>query len=201
MPKSGNQQKDFSDIVKTIQTKFPNILLGLTVLVVVFLLLSIIFQNGQGKKSVKKPWSLFGGKEMNEERSKKNGETDQSVYVVKQGDYLWKIAEDAFGSGYNAYDIARANKIADPNTITPGQRITIPKVEARQPTKGVVAQAATTTKVTITQSSYTVKKGDYLWKIAQDAYGDGLAWTKIAKVNKIVNPDLIYEGSKLTLPR
>ena len=31
--------------------------------------------------------------------------------------------------------------------------------------------------------SYTVKKGDTLYRIAKDHYGDGKQWTKIASAN------------------
>ncbi len=47
---------------------------------------------------------------------------------------------------------------------------------------------------------YVVKKGDSLWKIAQNQYNDGYAWTKIAKENNIKNVSNIYAGQKLKMP-
>lgn len=46
------------------------------------------------------------------------------------------------------------------------------------------------------QRTYTVKKGDTLWKIAKEFYGDGSKYNKIvdANTNKIANPNLIYVG-------
>jgi nucleoid-associated protein YgaU len=35
----------------------------------------------------------------------------------------------------------------------------------------------------ISGSSYTVKKGDTLWEIAEAVYGDGFQWTKILNAN------------------
>ena len=55
-----------------------------------------------------------------------------------------------------------------------------------------------------TFSVYTVKKGDFLIKIAgkKDVYGKGEAWKKIYQANrdKIKNPNLIYPGQILQIP-
>ncbi|MBF8250171.1 MAG: hypothetical protein HW400_772 [Candidatus Levybacteria bacterium] len=51
-----------------------------------------------------------------------------------------------------------------------------------------------------TSSTYTVSAGDNLWSISENVYKDGYGWVAIAKVNKIENPGLIYEGTKLMIP-
>lgn len=51
--------------------------------------------------------------------------------------------------------------------------------------------------------TYTVVKGDCLWKIAQKFYGAGAQYTKIYEANKGVigsNPNLIYPGQVFTIP-
>lgn len=48
--------------------------------------------------------------------------------------------------------------------------------------------------------SYTVVKGDSLWAICRKFYGDGSLAYKLATVNGIGNPSLIYPGQVLTLP-
>lgn len=50
--------------------------------------------------------------------------------------------------------------------------------------------------------TYTVKKGDCLWKIAKQFYGNGALYTKIydANTNKIANPNLIYVGQVFVIP-
>lgn len=51
---------------------------------------------------------------------------------------------------------------------------------------------------------YTVERGDSLWKIAQDIYGDGNLWTKIYDENEDViggNPGLIYPGQVFNIPQ
>lgn len=51
-----------------------------------------------------------------------------------------------------------------------------------------------------TADSYTVVKGDSLWAICKKFYGDGSLAYKLATVNGIKNPNLIYPGQVLTLP-
>ena len=50
--------------------------------------------------------------------------------------------------------------------------------------------------------TYTVKKGDTLWKIAKQFYGDGSLYNKIydANTNKIADPNLIYIGQVFVIP-
>lgn len=50
--------------------------------------------------------------------------------------------------------------------------------------------------------TYTVKKGDSLYKIAKKFYGNGNKYTKIYNANKsqISNPNLIRIGQKLIIP-
>ena len=50
-------------------------------------------------------------------------------------------------------------------------------------------------------SSYVIAEGDTLWDIAVRAYGDGYRWGEIATANSIVNPNLIYTGNSLNIPR
>ncbi|QQS38540.1 LysM peptidoglycan-binding domain-containing protein [Candidatus Woesebacteria bacterium] len=49
--------------------------------------------------------------------------------------------------------------------------------------------------------TYTVVRGDNLWKIAERAYGDGYKWVDIAKANKLVNPSIIHAGNVFVIPR
>jgi nucleoid-associated protein YgaU len=51
-------------------------------------------------------------------------------------------------------------------------------------------------------TTYVVKAGDSLSKIAKHFYGDASKWKKIHAANsdKIPNPDLIHPGLQLTIP-
>lgn len=53
------------------------------------------------------------------------------------------------------------------------------------------------------KSSYTVKKGDCLYNIARQVYGDASKWKKIYEANKGVigkNPNLIFPGQTYKIP-
>lgn len=66
-------------------------------------------------------------------------------------------------------------------------------------------RAPKTSKKTVTKNTkYTVKKGDCLWNISKKYYGDATKWRRIYSANKKVigaNPDLIYPGQKLVIPK
>lgn len=50
---------------------------------------------------------------------------------------------------------------------------------------------------TSSETVYTVKEGDVLWKIARS---HGLEWQELAKYNHLSNPNLIIVGQKLRIP-
>jgi nucleoid-associated protein YgaU len=49
---------------------------------------------------------------------------------------------------------------------------------------------------------YEVKKGDTLWKIAKEVYGDGSLYPEIFKANQdtLSDPDKIQVGQRLRIP-
>lgn len=185
---------NYKDLVlTTVKEKYPYFLLGATVILIVLLLVTTYFgKNVLVKINLNKPTA-------NQQNIPKK-QALARTYVVSQGDSLWKIAEQSYGSGYNAYDIAIANKLTDANVIEAGQILVIPSVTAKQPTQGEIAMAKTA-PITIKENTYTVKEGDDLWDIALGAYGDGYMWVSVAKANNLTNPDLIHAGNVLKLPR
>ncbi len=72
--------------------------------------------------------------------------------------------------------------------------------------KPVAVQKATSRpivqKITNNTRTYTVKKGDSLWKIAKNYYGKGNQYIKIYNANKdkIKKPSLIYPGQVFVIP-
>lgn len=48
-------------------------------------------------------------------------------YTVKKSDSLWKISIRAYGNGYKWPEIAKANKLANPHLIHPGNKLKIPR--------------------------------------------------------------------------
>lgn len=179
-------------VISTLKEKYIFLLLGvLLIIITVISVLSILTK--------RKPLLTVREKSANNTQVEKSS-TQAKKYTIKLGDNLWQIAENEYGSGYNYVDIAKANNISNPDMILSGQIVVFPKVAAKAPTRGEIAKAATA-KVTIKENEYAVKKGDYLWKIALEAYGDGYAWSRIATANNLNNPDLIFPDTKLSLPR
>ena len=116
------------------------------------------------------------------------------IHKVAKGESLWQISLKFYNDGYKWTEIAKVNKLTNPDLIEDGQALTIPELI-------VVPQV--TEEQSIATSEYLVVKGDSLWKIAVRAYADGYQWVKVWEANKtkIVNPDLIEVGTKLLLPR
>ena len=56
------------------------------------------------------------------------------MYTVQSGDYLWRIAEKIYGSGYNWVDLANANHLQNPGVIYAGTKLIVPNVAPKMPT-------------------------------------------------------------------
>ncbi|MQB10057.1 LysM peptidoglycan-binding domain-containing protein [Agrobacterium sp. ICMP 6402] len=81
-----------------------------------------------------------------------------------------------------------------PAASTPAPAATpAPAPAATAPASAAPAAAAAAVK-------YVVEKGDSLWKIAAEKYGDGALWTRIAKANTLKRPNHIEIGDELELP-
>ena len=67
---------------------------------------------------------------------------------------------------------------------------------------GLAGGLALSMSVNAFAAEYTVKKGDSLWKIAQQQLGSGSRWGEIYEANKsgIKDPRLIYIGQTLMIP-
>lgn len=68
-------------------------------------------------------------------------------------------------------------------------------------TQNVQAQENTSSIVNEQGARYhEVQKGENLWTIAREYFGDGDKWPQIAEANNLVNPRLIHSGNKLLIP-
>lgn len=98
--------------------------------------------------------------------------------TVSYGDTLSSIAR-LFNTTVN--EIAELNDIADPNRIFPGQRLFL--------------RVASTVPYACCDQ-YIVKRGDTLGSIAERF---GTTWRRLASINEIANPNLIYPGQVIKL--
>lgn len=138
-------------------------------------------------------------------------------YTVKEGDTLFGVAENYYKNGDNFTEIAKANNLTNPDQIEAGQTLEIPKIELQQAQAslqpspsaepeqkqalGTGGGNSTIWGEKIEGNTYTIVEGDWLSTIAGRAYGDIMAFDRIAKANNISNPDLIEPGIVLNLPR
>jgi LysM repeat protein len=105
------------------------------------------------------------------------------VYIVQHGDTISGIA---YRHGVSISSIVYANHIANPNRIYAGQRLVIPSAAPVPPTPAPSGWY------------YVVRRGDTLAKIAL-RFGTSV-W-RIATANNIANPNLIYPGHRLYIPK
>lgn len=114
---------------------------------------------------------MFTDKAIISYENEKNTQKDYIIYVVKDGDTLWGIANK-----YNVslYEIADFNNIKNINLIYVDQKIIIPKYTNNE-----------------NFILYKVKPGDTLWGISIK-YGASLS--SIININHLSNPNLIFPG-------
>lgn len=75
---------------------------------------------------------------------------------------------------------------------------------AAKPAAGTTITAATTATEKAPAKpasvSYLIKRGDTLWDLAATYYRNPWLYPKLAKANGIRNPDLIFAGTRITIP-
>lgn len=178
---------------------YTSLLLGMIVVVVIgFIIFSFVGRNKEEK--TKQTSSTMDNVNAQEQKDKQPNSSLPKTYTVVLGDNLWSIAENLYKSGYNWVDIAKANNLANPDVLEVGNKLTIPDIAPKESTIEQKTKQASLVNA-IKGDSYTVVTGDSLWQISVRAYGDGYKWVEIAKVNKLDNPDLIFSGNKLKIPR
>lgn len=78
----------------------------------------------------------------------------------------------------------------------------IQPVAAAQPVEAAPQStpAAFTGAAATAGGKYTVQKGDTLFRIAKEKYGDGKQWTRIAQANPGLSPSTLKVGQKIVIP-
>ncbi|HRJ42213.1 MAG: LysM peptidoglycan-binding domain-containing protein [Caldilineaceae bacterium] len=105
-----------------------------------------------------------------------------AIHIVQPGEVLSVIAEKY---GITLDELVAANRIADPNLVTPGTELVIPGLTA------AALEAAN-------QIIHIVAPGEGLYSIAARY---GVSADAIIEANRITNPDLIRVGDRLIIPQ
>lgn len=207
--KTSKKESDSFDIQKIIQNSdsYKSLIYGIVTVVVLFIVIALGVRTlSQNKAQIDDQAAI----------SNESQDVLTSSYVVAEGETLWSIAEKTYNDGYGWVDIAKANDLKEPYQLEKGQKLVIPKRVATPTPEMAMNPTVAPTKAPamsndtmqndnvgtkIVTNSYKIVEGDNLWTIAIRAYGDGYRWVDIAKANSLANPDLIYPGDSLKLPR
>lgn len=111
---------------------------------------------------------------------------------------IYTLRLDALGAGGTVTDrLETPFKREAPEVLAAATARAAPKPTAPQAI-GEAAPVARTAPVT----QVTVQKGDTLWAISRERYGDGLLYVRVFQANRdnIRDPDLIYPGQVFTIP-
>ncbi len=190
------KKKSFFSQIKWDES-YVSLLIGIIV-VVVIAILGIYFARSQ--KITQTSSTQFSPSIQIQEKSNTSNTNVQRTYIVKPGDSLWSISENFYKSGYNWVDIVKANNLENAGMIFAGNKLIIPNAESKLATVNLNSQIAQGNQ-SIAGNSYTIEKGDSLWSISVRAYGDGYSWIRIVRANSLSNPDLIFSGNVLEIPR
>lgn len=182
----------FKELQKRFESteSYISLALGLAVVLVIGVLIYNFI-------SSRKPQTVTDTGTTGEQKEQKAIDGLPGNHTVAAGETLWSISEKYYKTGYNWGDIAKANNLPSADLIEAGQTIVIPTVTPIMP-QGQVASGTTVTQPAA--KTYTVVRGDTLWKIATTMYNDGYKWVEIAGANKLKEPNLIHPGNVLTLP-
>jgi nucleoid-associated protein YgaU len=124
------------------------------------------------------------------------------THIVQKGDTLSEISQKYYGTSRRWRQIAKANAGIDPNRLQVGMELSIPavKVVAVQPPLRALSAAADAASEA--QRTYTVQKGDNLFRIAVKCYDDGTRWKDIQSANRQTVPDAdsLRPGMVLVIP-
>ena len=124
------------------------------------------------------------------------------TYAVKKGDSLAKIAKS---QGTTVVELAKANNLTKTSILKINQKLTIPvkaevaptQVAAAMPTTGIATPVeAAASAAAVSGSSYAVKSGDSLWKIAK---AHNVSVTSLKQANSLTS-DALKVNQKLMIP-
>lgn len=129
-------------------------------------------------------------------------ESSQGTYRVEEGDTLWSLAQRFLGDGRRHPEIVAMNqgRLGPNNELRAGTTIVLPGGSPAQAARS--APVAEPKKPAPTATTYTVKSGDSLRKIAERLLGSPNRWNEIYEANRQVlkDKDVVRVGMELRIP-
>lgn len=112
-------------------------------------------------------------------------------YVVMPGDSLGLIAWKIYGRSDYWLKLFEFNQLRNKNLLFPGQVIYYYVTERSQKFSDAFKE--------VKRKAYTIKRGDYLERVAQNLYGDPTYWKVLWRLNKerLINPNNLRVGERL----
>ena len=120
-------------------------------------------------------------------------QTSTTTYTVQRGESLAVIAA-RFGINY--LELAQLNNISNPDILHVGQVLIVPGPPSAAPSTPVTTEAPAPAPAPTT-GTYTVQGGDSLSSIAAQF---NINYFELARLNGIVNPDILTVGMVLRVP-
>ncbi len=79
------------------------------------------------ENNIDNPGIIYEGQELTINTNAQNISISGATYEIQKGDTLWNIALRAYGDGYRWSEIARENKLSQPNLIHSGNILILPR--------------------------------------------------------------------------
>ena len=119
-----------------------------------------------------------------------------TIYKIKEGDSLGRIAQRQLGSVKFVSRIRELNPGIDENKLQIGKPLTLPPRMEESPAKESPNKAVASGAY----RTYRVRKGDSMEKIAQSQLGSRSRWFDVRKMNPNVDPIRMQIGATIKLP-
>ncbi len=102
---------------------YVSLFLGVLVVVIIAILLFLFFSSRKSRGiNLPNLKSQLQQQQKNQVLSNKN----EKNYTVKDGESLWDVAVNSYGDGYRWADIAKANNLDDPDSLSAGMKLIVP---------------------------------------------------------------------------
>ena len=164
-------------------------------------------------KSSDHPETVYMGRSKPQAIGLSETQTDTTPFFfheIKPGESLSSIAAKYFGDPSFSVELAAFNNITDPNRVSSGRRIRVPKIydllirgnQSHTPAP-LVENSISPVPQKPQYATYTIKPGDMLSRLSQKLLGTSKRMHELIELNRdvIKNPDRLMPGTVIKVPR